>query len=458
VVICRANNVLTHIKTTGKVSNMSRKIKATRCIILSEDMERTKTFCQKLQQKGIPHESWHLGSASLDLSAVPLDDVIYYNRISPSSGSRGHAHTPHFGKLLLEWLHKHNVRVINGLNTLEMEVSKAKQFLALRDAGISVPNTVVCLGMNQISNALKENFQPGQKLVVKPNMGGSGVGVHIFDNTPYSSKSFNGKKVQSTDGLVIIQEYVHSKPLNRQQIEDREKEQTEAEELLLSQQIQPQPQAVTQTKGVTRGLILNNVQSLPKAKRLAVNTPRTTKVQSKVQATKSKSAKIPEYAYRLEMIDHKPMYVLRMDTSEGVRLCPCDAKPHDQRFQVMLKPHIELKHISEDAYMQFQQKCIQFTHDHDIGICAFEFKINQNDEFVVYDLNMNTNYSEIAERNAHKRYSPGQVPSGVEILADYLAQELANSHIEEQAEEEEDSLQHNIDEDHDDLEDFVTPH
>jgi glutathione synthase/RimK-type ligase-like ATP-grasp enzyme len=66
--------------------------------------------------------------------------------MSPSSHTRGHRESVDYTRELLVWLESHGRRVINGSRALALEISKVRQYEALRQAGLRTPHTVAVAG------------------------------------------------------------------------------------------------------------------------------------------------------------------------------------------------------------------------------------------------------------------------------------------------------------------------
>merc|ERR1719378_228923 len=130
-----------------------------------------------LHTLGVPFVEWHLGrGAAIDLSSEPPTGV-FYNRMSASAHTRGHAAAPHAARAVLAWLEQHDRVVVNGLRALELELSKVRQHSALRRAGLLTPRTMTVisdpseLGERAAATAIN-HFAPNTPFLVKPDCGG----------------------------------------------------------------------------------------------------------------------------------------------------------------------------------------------------------------------------------------------------------------------------------------------
>ncbi|NKB59307.1 MAG: alpha-L-glutamate ligase [Alphaproteobacteria bacterium] len=154
-----------------------------------------------------PYTEWHLDSGHFDFSAPPPAGV-FYNRMSASSHTRGHVHAPEYTASVLAWLEAHGRRVVNNSRALELEVSKVKQYAALGAFGIRVPRTMVAVGKDSIRQAAREFGAP---LMLKPNRGGKGAGVQLFQTVEAVDRYLDSDSFDAgPDGTVLIQQYIQS--------------------------------------------------------------------------------------------------------------------------------------------------------------------------------------------------------------------------------------------------------
>ena len=134
---------------------------------------------EQLDALGVTYEEWNLVEGSVPIDEVPPEG-IFYNRMSASSYTRDHRFAPEYATVVLLWLEAHGRRIINDSRALAIEINKAAQHQLLNRAGIKTPTTVVAVGTQAILNAAVAYH--GRKFIVKPNRGGKGDGVQLFDN------------------------------------------------------------------------------------------------------------------------------------------------------------------------------------------------------------------------------------------------------------------------------------
>jgi len=139
---------------------------------------------------------------------TPPAEGIWINRISPSSHTRGHAGTVELGREVLFWLHAHGRRVINGLDALELEVSKLRQDLVLNRWGIRTPRTILALGREQLLKAAATFEGP---FITKHNQGGKGLGIRLFHSVAALEEWLDDPAFDpGPGGKIVLQQYIEA--------------------------------------------------------------------------------------------------------------------------------------------------------------------------------------------------------------------------------------------------------
>lgn len=158
----------------------------------------------------LPYEEWFIDDLSLDLSSVPPEGV-FYNRMSASAHTRDHRYAPEMTANVLAWLERHGRTVINGRKALQLELRKSEQYISLQQFDINHPKTIVTNHIESLSKAVDQlNKFP---FILKPNRGGKGTGVQLFQTKESLIQSIKDNQIgESIDGIWLLQEYV--KPAN----------------------------------------------------------------------------------------------------------------------------------------------------------------------------------------------------------------------------------------------------
>ena len=177
--------------------------------IIHENNQWFEPLAKVFTENDLPYESYYLESGSVDLNGTPPEG-IFFSKMSASSYTRNHAHSPDFAFVVFAWLEAHGRRVINGANVLRLELSKMDQYIRLQNAGINVPRAVACFGKADILKQAKNFKAP---FILKPNRGGKGIGVQLFRSEQQLKDYVNSEKFdaeKSIDDITLIQEYIEA--------------------------------------------------------------------------------------------------------------------------------------------------------------------------------------------------------------------------------------------------------
>jgi len=130
---------------------------------------------------------------------------LFFNRMSASAYLRGHGNAVFYTRGLLATLEKQGVRVINGYDAFQIEISKALQIALFKSLGIKSPETRIINSAAQAVEAAKDLEFP---VVVKPNIGGRGAGIIKFD-TPEDLKTAVEQNLidLGIDSTALVQEF-----------------------------------------------------------------------------------------------------------------------------------------------------------------------------------------------------------------------------------------------------------
>ncbi len=155
-----------------------------------------------------PYEEWLLDKHVIDPGAEPPEG-IFFNRMSASNYTRGHHHANYSTDIVLRWLEAHGRRVINGSEVLALEFSKAAQQILLDRAGLATPKTVVAVGLERLADAVEQlGITP---FIVKPNQGGKGLGVQLFESSDALRAAIDGGQFPETvDDVWLVQDKIES--------------------------------------------------------------------------------------------------------------------------------------------------------------------------------------------------------------------------------------------------------
>lgn len=149
-------------------------------VFIGEDHERMQVFLKALDARGVDTEVWNTGTSGALVSTLAPDlDCVYYCRQSPSAGTRAAPTAMAYAKEVVRWLEFHGAKVVNGVKALDAEASKSLQMMYLNAAGCNTPFTVLAQGRAQAATEAFRFVDAG--VMVKPNTGGSGAGIDAFE-------------------------------------------------------------------------------------------------------------------------------------------------------------------------------------------------------------------------------------------------------------------------------------
>lgn len=173
--------------------------------VLYENPDWLPPLTEALASRGLPVRTWLVDGGTIDLGEAPPDGV-WINRTSPSAHTRGHQGAVAYTREILAVLEAHGRRVINGSAAFDLEVSKLRQDVTLRAAGIDTPHTVGVVGRDGLREAAR---RLGPPFLTKHNQGGKGLGVRLFrDLEAFDAWVAEDDAVESPDGITVLQRYV----------------------------------------------------------------------------------------------------------------------------------------------------------------------------------------------------------------------------------------------------------
>jgi hypothetical protein len=173
--------------------------------VIHENNEWVEPLRRAFEAQEIPYAEWFIDGGTIDLAGVPPEGV-FYNRMSASSHTRAHRFAVELTGPLLAWLQHHERRVVNGRRALQLEISKFEQYLALHSVGVRTPRTIAANGHEEILAAAQALGQT--PFIVKPNRGGKGLGVRLFNSVAELDGHLGSAADRSLDGIELVQEYI----------------------------------------------------------------------------------------------------------------------------------------------------------------------------------------------------------------------------------------------------------
>lgn len=133
---------------------------------------------------------------------------FYVNRLSPSAAKRNHESAFSYAFNYIHYLEGLGTRVINGSRTVLLETNKAMQSALLHSLNISQPPTIILNDLRQISSVIDTLPFP---VVLKPNRGGSGMGIEKFQTKEELLSAIQTNAIQMpSDQLFLLQSFIES--------------------------------------------------------------------------------------------------------------------------------------------------------------------------------------------------------------------------------------------------------
>ncbi|MFQ5498505.1 MAG: RimK family alpha-L-glutamate ligase [Candidatus Zixiibacteriota bacterium] len=173
--------------------------------LIYENKDWLPFFTGALDEITVPWRLNYIEDFELDLNQPP-DNVIYLNRISPSSHTRGHNSAIIRGEQYLEHLAAYNRTVLNGAETLNYEMSKVEQYRLLERFGLNYPPTVFSSNLDElIVQAYRLNFP----VLTKHNCSGKGLGIRLVQSAVELRDYLGSTDYEpSPDGILLVQQYI----------------------------------------------------------------------------------------------------------------------------------------------------------------------------------------------------------------------------------------------------------
>ena len=174
--------------------------------IVDEHPEWSTRLIAELTRRGLPWEKIDHSNHAFDPHDRRPAYSVIVNRSSPSSHTRGHAGVLFYAEAFLAHVESLGIPVINPVAAYRFEKSKALQLGLFERLGVRYPRAVVVNHRDQVLKALDEVRFP---LVIKPNVGGSGVGIVRF-STPEELAERLDTLAFGPDGTALVQEFIES--------------------------------------------------------------------------------------------------------------------------------------------------------------------------------------------------------------------------------------------------------
>ena len=161
----------------------------------------------ELDRRGVEYEKLNAVTHYFDPAADYTNEFsLFFNRMSASAYLRGHGNAVLYTRGLLANLERQGVRVVNGRDAFEIEISKVLQTSLFARLGLKYPKTRVVNSVDAIVEAAKGLTFP---VIVKPNIGGRGAGIVKFDTPEALASAVDENLIDlGLDSTALVQEFV----------------------------------------------------------------------------------------------------------------------------------------------------------------------------------------------------------------------------------------------------------
>lgn len=169
-----------------------------------------------LDRRGLNYEKIDAANHFYDPAEIE-NFSLFFNRMSASAYLRNHGNAIFFTRGLLASLERKGVRVINGYEAFQIEISKALQAALFSSLGVKFPKTRVVNSVEKIITAAETLTFP---IIVKPNIGGRGAGIVKFDSLAELQTAIDQNQIDlGIDETVLVQEFAPKRGGSIQRIE-----------------------------------------------------------------------------------------------------------------------------------------------------------------------------------------------------------------------------------------------
>lgn len=164
---------------------------------------------EALERREIPYEKLFVPDHTFDPSQREAAYSVIVNRMSAQPSDRTHPQIVLYVKQYLAYLDQIGARVINGYRSYEIGTSKALQITLLHELGLRYPRTRV---IHSAAQAVKAAEAIGYPVLFKPNIGGSGTGIQLFNDLVDLKKALEQEDLDfGIDHTALIQQYISAK-------------------------------------------------------------------------------------------------------------------------------------------------------------------------------------------------------------------------------------------------------
>lgn len=159
-----------------------------------------------LDKRGLPYEKLDAANHVYDPAVNFAENYsLFFNRMSASAYLRGHGNAIFYTRGLLATLEKQGVRIVNGYDAFQIEISKALQTALFGSLGVKFPKTRIVNSVEKVFEAAAGFEFP---VIVKPNIGGRGAGIVKFETPADLNAAIDAGMIDlGIDSTALVQEF-----------------------------------------------------------------------------------------------------------------------------------------------------------------------------------------------------------------------------------------------------------
>jgi hypothetical protein len=163
----------------------------------------------ELDGRGVGYRKDHLNGHMFDPCADTSPYSLVVNRVSAYPSTASAPQVVLYVKQYLAYLESIGMRIINGRRSYEVGTSKALQMNIFHKLGLRSPSSRVIHHVGQAVDAAEKLQFP---VLIKPNVGGSGAGITLFNTRAELAAGVDAGKIDlGIDGVALIQQYLKPK-------------------------------------------------------------------------------------------------------------------------------------------------------------------------------------------------------------------------------------------------------
>jgi RimK-like ATP-grasp domain len=160
----------------------------------------------ELDRRDVSYICIHADGQAFDPAQDPPNAALFFNRMSPSAYNRGRGNAISHTLAWLGYLESRGKRVVNGERAFRHEISKSLQLSLISSLGLATPRTRV---IHRPEDARWASACFRFPVVLKPNVGGSGVGIVRFESARELADAAESRTLAlGPDGVGLVQEFV----------------------------------------------------------------------------------------------------------------------------------------------------------------------------------------------------------------------------------------------------------